>query len=560
MKKLYTFAMLLLIGIASHAQITSTTYRGAFEPAPAAQWTDGWANFDPQNTVYPLPTASNVVQVNANITSNTTWVSTNVYYLKEQIYVKNNATLTIQPGTTVLVEKRPPPSTGVPASPRGLIVTKGSKLIANGTATQPIVFTSDQSTGNRAAGDWGGIVVLGKGSLNVNNGVNFIEGIAQGPDTEFGGGATPDDNDNSGTLQYVRIEFAGYVYSTNNELNGLTMGAVGRGTTIDFVQTSFTNDDGFEWFGGAVNCAHLVSYRNVDDDFDTDNGFSGKVQFGLIVRDPRLSDISSSNGFESDNNNNSGGSFAGVPFTTAVFSNVTVIGPYFRATLPNNGNPVLTNFGRAAHLRRNTRQGIFNSIFMDYNNGLHIDHITTETNALNNDLRFKNNIVVAATPTGRVAYVNTSGNNASFNVATWYAANSNTTIASNADLLTKAYDLASALIYTGLDYRPSTNSPAASGASFTDSLLLSSESFTNNFASSVYPNPYSDSFKIQFASLSSDDVQITSYDITGRQIESKSMNASDINNIELGNNYNTGIYLVVLKQAGNSKTFKVVKK
>ncbi len=570
MKKIYTLASLLLISLASHAQITATTYRGAFAPAPAAQWTDGWANFDPQNTVYPLPTAANVVIVNSEITANTTWVSTNVYYLKEQIYVKNNATLTIQAGTTVLVEKKPAPGSGVVAAPRGLVITRGAKLIANGTATQPIVFTSDQTPGNRAPGDWGGIILLGKGALNRLNGVNNIEGIAAIPDTQYGGGLTPDNNDNSGSLQYVRIEFGGYIFAANNEINGLTMGAVGSGTVIDYVQTSYTNDDAFEWYGGAVNCAHLVSFRDLDDNFDTDFGYSGKVQFCLAVRDPKIFDIttSSSNGFESDNNNDSGTFFAGTPTTSAVFSNVTIVGPFARAFLPNSGitisqttgRPDLPNFGRAAHLRRNTKQSIFNSILMDYDNGLHIENAPTETNAFNNELRFKNNIVVAATPTGREAYVSSGTSPSVLVPATWFANNSNTTIASSTGLLTKAYDMTSALIYTNLDYRPAVGSPAATGASFTDSFLLTTDSFSSNFASAVYPNPYSDSFKIAFTSVSSDDVQISAYDITGREIETKSMNVSAVNNIELGSNYNTGIYLVVLKQAGSTQTFKVIKK
>jgi Secretion system C-terminal sorting domain len=552
MKNFYILSMLFIATLSGNSQITPVTYRGAFAPAPTAMWTDSWTNFDPQNAIYPLPTTSNVVPVTANITSNTTWTSGNVYYLKTQVFVKNNAILTIEAGTIILGD-----SSVLGAS---IFVTKGAKINAIGTATSPIVFTSDKPVGSRNKGDWGGIILLGKGSYNINGGVNNIEGIAASADTEFGGGATPDDNDSSGTLKYVRIEFGGYVFIANKEINGLTMGGVGRGTTIDYVQCSFTNDDSFEWFGGAVNCAHLVAYRGLDDDFDTDNGFSGKIQFCLSVRDPQISDTAvstnSSNGFESDNNEPSS---SVSPYTECVFSNVTIIGPHFRQTLPFGGT-LSTNFGRAAHIRRNSKQKIFNTIFMDYNNGLNVDGVTTETNALNDELKFKNNIMIANSA-NRVAYVNATGNNPAFNVATWYAANNNTTVATNANILTLPYNLTDAQIYTGLDYRPTATSIAATGASFTDS-SLPTNSFSDNetVSMSVYPNPFSNNFKINFESLSTDKVILSLYDITGRMVDSKNIEYLNINNQEIGSNLNSGVYIVNIKQGDVSKSLRIIKK
>jgi hypothetical protein len=546
MKKIYVLTMLLLASFVGFAQLTATTYRGAFAPAPTPMWTDSWTNFDPQNTVYP---ATNV-NVTANITTDTHWTAGNTYYLKNQIYVKNNATLTIDAGVVIKGDKT--------ATGAGLFITKGAKINAIGTATSPIVFTSDQAPGQRVTGDWGGVVLLGKASYNINNGVNNIEGIPATADTEFGGGLTPDDNDNSGTLKYVRIEFAGYVYAPNAEINGLTFGAVGRGTTIDYVQVSHANDDSFEWFGGTVNCKHLVAFRGLDDDFDTDNGFSGNVQFCLGVRDPQVSDnptISTSNGFESDNNATSD---PATPFTSAVFSNVTIIGPHYRVTLPNGGT-IATGFGRDAHLRRNSKQKIFNTIFMDYNNGLHVDGVTTETNALNNELKFKNNIMAANT-SGKVAYVNASGNNASFNVATWYAAGNNTTVATSAGLLTKPYDLTNAQIYTGLDYRPAVGSIALTGADFTDA-SLGTDNFiaSSEFSLLVYPNPSASTFKLNYISSSDEKVKVDAYDLTGRLLESRNVEYSNINNQEIGNGYAPGVYIVVLKQGNISKSVRVIK-
>ncbi|HRP53228.1 MAG TPA: hypothetical protein PLI97_06930, partial [Fluviicola sp.] len=294
MKRIYLSMLVATLGLSqSNAQFfETTTYRGAFAPAPTAMWTDGWANWDPQNTNYGTPN----VTISTNITSNTTWTSNNVYLLSGQIYVKNNATLTIEPGTIIMGNKA--------VNGSGLFITKGSKIMAEGTSTSPIVFTSNQAPGARGAGDWGGLIILGKAANNQVNGVANIEGLAPTSDTEFGGGTTPDNNDNSGKLSYVRVEFPGYAYQTDKEINGITLGSVGDATEIHHVQVSFCNDDAFEWFGGTVNAKHLVSYRNLDDDFDTDYGFSGQIQFGLIVRDPDIADnpsVSTSEGFESDN-------------------------------------------------------------------------------------------------------------------------------------------------------------------------------------------------------------------------------------------------------------------
>jgi len=439
----------------------------------------------------------------------------------------------------------------------GLFVTKGAKVIAEGTAAKPIVFTSDNAAGSRNKGDWGGVILLGKASYNINGGINNIEGIAASSDTEYGGGATPDDNDNSGILKYVRIEFAGYVYAANQEINGLTFGAVGRGTTIDYVQVSHANDDSYEWFGGTVNCKHLVAFRGLDDDFDTDNGYSGNVQFILGVRDPQVSDnplVSTSEGFESDNNATS---TSVSPYTSAIFTNCTLVGPTYRLTLPNGGT-LASGYKRAARLRRNTQLKIYNSVFLDFLEGLHIDGATTEANATANTLRWKNNVLAGITTTAKTLQVNSGS---TFDITTWYNSNNNTTVASNAGLLTLPYDASNATIYTGLDYRPATASILLSGADFTDIGTLGTPTFENNDSSLVIaPNPFNSNFKIYFSSLNSDDLNVSVYDITGRLIESSDIKFSEINESEFGNNYNAGIYIVVLKQTGITKSFKVVKK
>lgn len=296
------------------------------------------------------------------------------YSLKGWVYVAAGSTLTIEPGTIIKGDK---------ATKSAIIVERGGKLIAKGTASLPIVFTSGEAKGNRRPGDWGGIILCGRAPHNA--GEAQIEG---GPRTKHGGN---DANDNSGVLSYVRIEFAGNPFATDQEINGLTLGSVGSATQIDHVQVSYTNDDSYEWFGGTVNCKYLVAFNGWDDDFDTDNGYSGHVQYGLVVRDSRLADKSQSNGFESDND--AGGSTA-APYTSATFSNITFVGPKavdanFQNTAdyinggtlnPNNGSG-LGKFQSAMQIRRGSRLNCINSVAVGYPIGLILDGEKGDTQA-----------------------------------------------------------------------------------------------------------------------------------------------------------------------------------
>ena len=288
----------------------------------------------PKPPVNPPPPAGPET-IKGSITTSTTWKAGTQYILSGFVYVEDGATLTIEPGTIIKGEK---------TTKGSLFIKRGGKIIANGTAEKPIVFTSSQAKGSRAAGDWGGLVILGKAPVNKTPAVVEGEGL-----TQFGGTEAAD---NSGSLKYVRIEFAGIAFETDKEINGLTLGGVGSGTTIDYVQVSYSGDDSFEWFGGTVNAKHLIAYRGLDDDFDTDNGFSGNVQYGLIIRDPAVADqAGDSNAFESDND--SGGSEA-LPKTAARFANVTAtIAP---GTLDSKYNAAL-------RLRRSSELKIYNSVF-----------------------------------------------------------------------------------------------------------------------------------------------------------------------------------------------------
>jgi hypothetical protein len=355
MKILSILSFLLFATVLANAQEV-VSYRGAFAPAPTRQWTEDWTNFDPQNTAYGAST----VPITTAITTNTTWTSNNVYSLTGVIYVDPGVTLTIQPGTVIRGN----------AGNSSLLVSRGAKLIAEGTPCRPIVFTSNKAAGARAAGDWGGLLILGAAKHNLGTS-NLIEGLAAGDTRNLHGGT--DDNDNSGILKYVRVEYAGFIFSTNNEINGLTMGSVGRGTTIDYVQVTRANDDAFEWFGGSVNCKHLVAYQCIDDDLDTDNGFSGTVQYALCIKDPNFSDQSQSEGFESDNS--ASGINGLLPKTSARFLNITQIGAFRCGSNAGPGIAPTALFlhRRGARVRRNSDLKIQNSILMNNWRGLFVD-------------------------------------------------------------------------------------------------------------------------------------------------------------------------------------------
>lgn len=344
---------------------------------------------DKSENIDPPATGTEVVVGQANesggplpstITANTTWTANNKYLLKGFVYVPDGVTLTIEPGTVIKGDNK---------SKGTLIISRGAKIIAQGTADKPIVFTSNFPKGQRKAGDWGGLIILGKAPVNATEDKLKVEGGLTVPAgttlNQFGG-----DNaaDNSGILKYVRVEFAGVEYSTDNEINGVTLGGVGSGTQISYVQVYRSGDDAFEWFGGTVNADHLVATGTWDDDFDTDNGFAGKVQFGIVQRNPAYRDKSESNGFESDNDGNG---TARTPQTKAVFSNITIIGP-----MNGTGNTIHEYFKHGAQIRRNSSQSIVNSLFVGFPIGVYIDDTkgtATSLNYIAGSLMFKDNII-----------------------------------------------------------------------------------------------------------------------------------------------------------------------
>ncbi len=523
--------------------------------------------------------AAPVKTITGNISGNVMWNYDTIYLLSGKVYLINGATLTIAPGTIIKGDYS--------AAGSALIVTRGAKIYAIGEPSRPIVFTSSQTPSNRATGDWGGLVIAGNAKVNVPGGIGTFEGgnLANpnagggGPaDGQFGG---LNDLDNSGELKYVRIEYAGYPFAPNNELNGLTMGGVGSGTKISYVQVSYGFDDSFEWFGGTVSCSHLISYRTNDDDFDSDFGFRGNVQFGVALRDTAVADaVSGANSFESDNDA-TGTNLT--PTTAPVYSNMTLVGPQFTPSTNINAN-----FKRGAHIRRNSRASIFNSVFMGWPVGIKIDGDSCHRNADSLWLEVQNSVIAASA----LPLDSTAG--ALWNISPWYnvAANANTTYAANSSVM-----LTDPFNYTSPDFRPLAASPMLTGAGFSNSKLTnpnidqtptyrgafgatnwmdkwsSFTSDTNSYTDGigpeipegtfdiskniqlveVYPNPAQNVTSISFTLLNKEQASIIVSDISGNILFSETKPATIGRNIVEINTSGlaSGLYIIKIV-AGNS--------
>lgn len=301
-------------------------------------------NFDEGSTLNPpSDSTSNII---SGTISSSRFLAKGKYILRGYVYVTDGATLTIEAGSVIqsdITEKG------------ALIVERGGKLIADGKPNNPIVFTSGKPAGQRAPGDWGGIILLGKAPTNrpLDPGPTIEGGVGR----KYGG---TDPNDESGILRYVRIEFAGIAAEPGSEINGLTLGGVGAGTIIENVQVSFGNDDSFEFFGGTVNAKNLVAFATADDDFDFDFGYNGKIQFGISLRKPDFVDAGDAgNGIECDND---GTGTTATPFTRPQLSNFTFIGP-------NNATGTASNQNYANRWRRRTQFVLRNSILAGYQKG-----------------------------------------------------------------------------------------------------------------------------------------------------------------------------------------------
>ena len=338
---------------------TQVTYLGAFGPSDL--WLRGWTAIDQYGIV--ASETSEIVQVtDADIQGNVTWTANNTYILNGFVFVEDGESLTIEPGT--VIKGRP----GQAENATALIVARGGKIFANGTADAPIIFTAEADDVTNATdlpldarGLWGGLIILGKARINNATGVGQIEGI---PTTEPRGayGGT-DDADNSGVLRYVSVRYGGTNIGAGNEINGVTFGAVGDGTTVEYIEVVNNDDDGYEWFGGTVNTKYLISAFNGDDAFDYDEGFRGKGQFWFALQ----SEDMGNRGAEQD-----GGTTPedGQPYAMPVIYNATYIGSGMNSANADNDLALI--------FRDNAGGKYMNSIFTEYaGNGVQVEDLAS---------------------------------------------------------------------------------------------------------------------------------------------------------------------------------------
>jgi hypothetical protein len=539
MKKLITLFVFVLSFSSLFAQTaTVDTIKGDVSFTQVAEVKNA------QGVVTKFENSASAFTKNVTLTRNKVWI------LKGFVYVRSGATLTIEPGTIIRGDK------GTKAT---IIVARGGKIVAEGTVGSPIVFTSNQPIGDRRPGDWGGIIILGKaknnGTLNNVAGESLIEG---GVNTAEGDGVHggSDDNDNSGSLKYVRIEYSGVAFTPNSEINGLTMGSVGKGTKIEYVQVSFNGDDSFEWFGGAADAKYLVSLGTTDDDFDTDLGFTGRVQYAIALRDSRYSDITGSgsapgdsNGFESDNDGGTGS--YNRPLTNPIFSNVSILG------LSNGVQPVGQVFNLGARLRRNTRLSLHNSVIMGFpKTGLHIENEGTAKAAIADSLRIKNVVIAGNGADKSYAAIRPFSVTTTKTAADWLmtAAFKNDTTTAASTLLEDPFNLLAP------NFKPKAGSVLASGAEFTDAALTDAffdkvtfrgavggtstwlngwtnfnpqqtdytklqsavkELGSDVFAAQIYPNPAQNTATLSFSVEKDMNIAVKVYDLIGREVASK---------------------------------------
>lgn len=312
-----------------------------------------------------------VKEVKGTTFANMNWKKDTIYQLRGMVYVPADYTLTIEAGTVIK-------GSGPELDPAGtnyagaLVVERRGKLIAQGTATQPIIFTSAKTAGQRAPGDWGGVVLVGKSPVNQSKLMVNPNGV-RGTVEAYGEPA-----DNSGTLQYIRIEYAGAVQPTTpaTRLGGLTLIGVGTGTVIDHVQVSYSASDAFSWFGGTARLKNIFAYRTTDDDWSIDWGYVGNAQFGAALRDPAVGSSAGSNGFEAESYQSTETAdiipvipLNGYTQTAPTFANFS---DFAFSTTPTTGL-----YQAGMYLQRNTAISIYNSLFYGYPEGLHLSAATT---------------------------------------------------------------------------------------------------------------------------------------------------------------------------------------
>ena len=525
-----------------------------------------------------LGMAQTTVTVSENITADTEWTSDNEYILDGMIFVTSGADLYIEAGTTVRGGE------GQDLDASGLVITRGSKIFAEGTAENPIIFTAenDANLTKDDVGEWGGIVILGRASTNniVEATIEGVNEISSDPDLVGYGGT--DDMDDSGVFRYVSIRHSGINIgsSSGNEIQGLTLGGVGAGTTIEYVESFASGDDGYEWFGGTVNTRYLISAFNNDDAFDWDQGFRGKGQFWFVIQD-------SDQAGRSAEMDGAGGDETGTPFAYPVISNATYIGPGVSST--PSGDP-----GQMLEFRDNTGAFYANSVFTDHpGNGLRVedvdgvDDFDSRARLEADSLNISNSIFFSFGTGETLETIATNDYE-----ATMLGENSNTVVDPMLRGISRTTD-------AGLDPRPNPNSPVygtavaleddwfystnyagafdgsnwaagwtaldaygfLGGGVVTDTEVDPAEVPNSITLNQNYPNPFNPTTQISFTLPQAQQVTLKVYDMLGREVATlanREMFSSGMSTLNFNaSNLSSGLYIYRLTSGNVAVTRKM---
>ncbi len=585
MKKLL-LAVSMIGAMSAQAQfIEKVDFVGALSADASQDWTKGWAEWNPKAKTYADATdltTLNDASGKKEITTTITLDASKVYSLNSVVVIKAGGKLIIPAGTLIRAKA------DLNATPKlysTIVVERGGVIEVNGTSSNPVVITSANAVGSRERGDWGGIVICGKAINNQGtdvqvegfNNISFDATLAK-----FGGS---EDNDNSGVVKYLRMEFGGLAFEPNKEINGLTMGSVGVNTTIEGVQVSYGNDDAFEWFGGTVNCKKLIAYKGTDDDFDTDFGYRGAVQFGIAARDTNYFDLSwnapsgssTSETFESDND--AGGS-GKTPYTAAVFSNITCVGPVpVGSSYSAMSSTVKGAFRRGARIRRNSRLSIINSVFMGYRNFIMFDGDSVlvaagvkPSGSISDVSNLIRNNYIANTSAAATAGATNSGlaevdsKNTPAGLDAWLRD------AKNANKIDAAAFTAGSILVdpqnaTTPDFRPVSTSGIIGMADYTATLLTKFGVFDNVATvgsvkvTNAYPVPATSEVNVEVYALNTMDVKVNILNIAGstvKSVGSQSLNeGGNMVSVSVSDLVN-GVYFLQIAGSQGTATYRFV--
>jgi hypothetical protein len=583
MKKITFLSVAVAVASQLNGQfIQLVNHVGALSSDASQDWTKGWAEWNPKQASYDIATETTTLNDASgikNITGTVTLDASKVYLLTSTCVVRSGGKLIIPAGTVI---RGAADLTATPKLYATLVVERGGMIEVNGTTSSPVVMTSNKAAGSRDRGDWGGLVLCGK-AVNNQSVDAQLEGFNNvAVDNTLGKFGGTDDADNSGVVKYVRIEFAGLAFEPNKEVNSLTMGSVGSKTEIEGVQCSFGNDDGFEWFGGTVNCKKLISYKITDDDFDTDFGYRGAVQFGIAVRDTAYFDLSwnapsgasTSETFESDNDAAGSGK---LPLTSAVFSNITCVGP---VPLDKTYNDLTTTqkgaFRRGARIRRNSRLSIVNSVFMGYRNfimfdgdsvliasGVKSSTFSETSNVLRNNF-IANTSAAAAAGVTNTGLVEVDSKNTPAAMDAWLRDAKNSNKIDDVNYASGAI-LVDPKNATAPDFRPVASSKINTLANYDAAIFTKYGKFSsvntvgNLVVTNAYPVPAADNVNVELFAVASENVAVSISDISGKVVKSlgnQSLVAGGNMITASVSELNNGLYFLNVVSNGSKTTYR----